>query len=181
MGGHIQHSHRLLTKYGRREFTDKLLIFLALVLFFGTVLYIMKKRIWPSWWMGSYMDFFFFVLIETQWCSVIFQRKCVHASFCQASYIIHSRVKFSVGDLGNELVASKEHWDAPWCLPEDTKVMAFVFWIQAVQCLNTLFSHKRLRIAFPETLAVAELHHPPVFFWWITYAIPPCAQFVSAI
>ncbi|KAK7109514.1 vesicle transport protein SEC20-like [Littorina saxatilis] len=48
MGGHIQHSHRLLTKYGRREFTDKLLIFLALVLFFGTVLYIVKKRIWPS-------------------------------------------------------------------------------------------------------------------------------------
>ncbi|XP_076470934.1 vesicle transport protein SEC20-like [Babylonia areolata] len=48
MGGHIQHSHRLLTKYGRREMTDKLLIFLALVLFFGTVLYIVKKRIWPS-------------------------------------------------------------------------------------------------------------------------------------
>ncbi|KAK7508606.1 hypothetical protein BaRGS_00000172 [Batillaria attramentaria] len=48
MGGHIQHSHRLLTKYGRRELTDKLLIFLALVLFFATVLYIVKKRIWPS-------------------------------------------------------------------------------------------------------------------------------------
>lgn len=48
MGGHIQHSHRLLTKYGRREFTDKLLICLALVLFFATVLYIVKKRIWPS-------------------------------------------------------------------------------------------------------------------------------------
>ncbi|XP_059163256.1 vesicle transport protein SEC20-like [Physella acuta] len=48
MGGHIQHSQRLLTKYGRREFTDRLLILLALVFFFATVLYIMKKRLWPS-------------------------------------------------------------------------------------------------------------------------------------
>ncbi|KAH9488662.1 Vesicle transport protein S20 [Bulinus truncatus] len=47
MGGHIQHSQRLLTKYGRREFTDRLLILLALVFFFATVLYIIKKRIWP--------------------------------------------------------------------------------------------------------------------------------------
>ena len=44
MSGHIQNSHKLLTKYGRREFTDKLLIFLALVFFFSTVLYIIKKR-----------------------------------------------------------------------------------------------------------------------------------------
>ncbi|XP_005103746.1 vesicle transport protein SEC20 [Aplysia californica] len=48
MGGHIQHSQRLLTKYGRREFTDRLLILLALLFFFATVLYIMKKRLWPS-------------------------------------------------------------------------------------------------------------------------------------
>ncbi|XP_050399555.1 vesicle transport protein SEC20 [Patella vulgata] len=48
MGGHIQTSHRLLTKYGRRDLTDKLLIFLALVFFFATVLYIVKKRVWPS-------------------------------------------------------------------------------------------------------------------------------------
>ncbi|BFY98326.1 hypothetical protein BsWGS_01366 [Bradybaena similaris] len=48
MGGHIQSSQRLLTKYGRREFTDRLLILLALVFFFSTVLYIVKKRIWPS-------------------------------------------------------------------------------------------------------------------------------------
>ena len=45
MSGHIQISRKLLTKFGRRELTDKLLIFLALVFFFGTVLYIMKKRI----------------------------------------------------------------------------------------------------------------------------------------
>ncbi|XP_067657991.1 vesicle transport protein SEC20-like [Haliotis asinina] len=48
MGGHIENSRRLLTKYGRRELTDRLLIFLALVFFFATVLYIMKKRLWPS-------------------------------------------------------------------------------------------------------------------------------------
>ncbi|CAL1537598.1 unnamed protein product [Lymnaea stagnalis] len=48
MGGHIQHSQRLLTKYGRREFTDRLLILLALIFFFATVLYIVKKRLWPS-------------------------------------------------------------------------------------------------------------------------------------
>ncbi|KAL5015680.1 hypothetical protein ScPMuIL_005269 [Solemya velum] len=46
MGGHIQSSRKLLTKYGRRQFTDKLLIFLALVFFFSCVLYIMKKRLW---------------------------------------------------------------------------------------------------------------------------------------
>ena len=44
MSGHIQNSHKLLTKYGRRELTDKLLIFLALIFFFSTVLYIIKKR-----------------------------------------------------------------------------------------------------------------------------------------
>ncbi len=45
MSGHISNSRKLITKYGRREFTDKLLIFLALVFFFATVLYIMKKRL----------------------------------------------------------------------------------------------------------------------------------------
>ena len=48
MSGHIQHSRKLLTKYSRREFTDKLLIFLALVFFFATVLYIVKKRLFTS-------------------------------------------------------------------------------------------------------------------------------------
>ncbi|XP_039262500.1 vesicle transport protein SEC20-like [Styela clava] len=45
--GVIQTSHRLLTKYNRRECTDKFLIFLALAFFFSTVLYILKKRLWP--------------------------------------------------------------------------------------------------------------------------------------
>ncbi len=48
MTGHIQNSRKLLTKYSRREFTDKLLIFLALVFFFATVLYIIKKRLFYS-------------------------------------------------------------------------------------------------------------------------------------
>ncbi|XP_064630978.1 vesicle transport protein SEC20-like [Lineus longissimus] len=45
MSGHVQNSRKLLTKYNRREFTDKLLIFLALVFFFATVLYITKRRV----------------------------------------------------------------------------------------------------------------------------------------
>lgn len=44
--GVIKTGHRLLTKYSRRECTDKFLIFLALALFFSTVLYILKKRLW---------------------------------------------------------------------------------------------------------------------------------------
>jgi len=48
MGGHIQSSHKLLSKYGRREWTDRLLILLALAFFFASVLYIVKKRLFPS-------------------------------------------------------------------------------------------------------------------------------------
>jgi len=48
MGGHIQSSHKLLTKYGRREWTDRLLILLALAFFFASVLYIVKKRLFPA-------------------------------------------------------------------------------------------------------------------------------------
>ncbi|NWS65495.1 SEC20 protein, partial [Crotophaga sulcirostris] len=43
-GGTIQLGRKLITKYNRRELTDKLLIFLALALFLATVLYILKKR-----------------------------------------------------------------------------------------------------------------------------------------
>ncbi|XP_072041916.1 vesicle transport protein SEC20-like [Amphiura filiformis] len=45
MGGVIQTSRSLLTKYSRRELTDRILIFLAVALFLATVLYILKKRI----------------------------------------------------------------------------------------------------------------------------------------
>ncbi|XP_035672153.1 vesicle transport protein SEC20-like [Branchiostoma floridae] len=47
-GGTIQISRKLLSKYNRRELTDKLLIFLAVAFFFATVLYILKKRVFPS-------------------------------------------------------------------------------------------------------------------------------------
>ncbi|XP_053503984.1 vesicle transport protein SEC20 isoform X1 [Ictalurus furcatus] len=42
----IHLGRKLLLKYNRRELTDKLLIFLALALFFATVLYILKKRLY---------------------------------------------------------------------------------------------------------------------------------------
>ncbi|XP_070541459.1 vesicle transport protein SEC20-like [Ptychodera flava] len=45
MRGVIQTSRKLLTKYNRREITDKLLIILAVAFFFATVLYILKKRL----------------------------------------------------------------------------------------------------------------------------------------
>ncbi|XP_052771349.1 vesicle transport protein SEC20-like isoform X2 [Mya arenaria] len=45
MGGHIHNSRRLITKYGQRELTDKLLIFIALVFFLATVLYILRRRL----------------------------------------------------------------------------------------------------------------------------------------
>ncbi|KAK1161168.1 vesicle transport protein SEC20-like [Acipenser oxyrinchus oxyrinchus] len=47
MTGTIQLGRKLITKYNRREFTDKLLIFLALALFLATVVYILKKRLFP--------------------------------------------------------------------------------------------------------------------------------------
>ncbi|CAE1325035.1 SEC20 [Acanthosepion pharaonis] len=46
MSGHIYTSKKLLTKYNRRELTDRLLIILALIFFFSTVVYIVKKRVW---------------------------------------------------------------------------------------------------------------------------------------
>ncbi len=60
MTGHIQNSRKLITKYGRRENTDKLLIFLALVFFFATVLYIVKKRLF---WCFQIKVFLFVVVV----------------------------------------------------------------------------------------------------------------------
>lgn len=45
LSGIIQTSKNLLNKYNRREVTDRLLIFFGLILFFSTVLYILKKRL----------------------------------------------------------------------------------------------------------------------------------------
>jgi len=47
MDAHINTSKKLLTKFERRQLTDHLLIFLALVFFYATVIYIVKKRLWP--------------------------------------------------------------------------------------------------------------------------------------
>ncbi|XP_075887934.1 vesicle transport protein SEC20-like isoform X2 [Nelusetta ayraudi] len=47
MTGTIHLGRKLILKYNRRELTDKLFIFLALALFFATVLYILKKRLFP--------------------------------------------------------------------------------------------------------------------------------------
>ncbi|KAM9788865.1 vesicle transport protein SEC20 [Neosynchiropus ocellatus] len=47
MTGTIHQGRKLILKYNRRELTDKLLIFLALALFLATVLYILKKRLFP--------------------------------------------------------------------------------------------------------------------------------------
>ncbi|KAF7663548.1 hypothetical protein LDENG_00207930 [Lucifuga dentata] len=47
MRGTIHLGRKLILKYNRRELTDKLLIFLALALFLATVLYILKKRLFP--------------------------------------------------------------------------------------------------------------------------------------
>lgn len=41
----LQQSRKLLGKYGRREITDKVFIFLALAFFFGAVLYVVLKRL----------------------------------------------------------------------------------------------------------------------------------------
>eukprot|EP00090_Calanus_glacialis_P015971 TRINITY_DN2507_c0_g1_i1.p1 TRINITY_DN2507_c0_g1~~TRINITY_DN2507_c0_g1_i1.p1 ORF type:complete len:252 (-),score=86.55 TRINITY_DN2507_c0_g1_i1:88-843(-) len=49
MGGVIGQSRKLITKYGRREFTDKVLIIFALAFFFAVVLYILRKRLFPTY------------------------------------------------------------------------------------------------------------------------------------
>lgn len=50
MGSSVRTSQRLLAKYDRRELTDKLLIIAGLALFFGVVLYILKKRLLGHIW-----------------------------------------------------------------------------------------------------------------------------------
>lgn len=45
IGAKVKVSSGLVSKYERRELTDKFLILSALVLFFGVVLYILQKRL----------------------------------------------------------------------------------------------------------------------------------------
>lgn len=44
-GGTIQQSGKLLNKYGRRETTDKILLFFAFIFFLACVFYIVQKRV----------------------------------------------------------------------------------------------------------------------------------------
>ncbi|CAG0887460.1 unnamed protein product [Cyprideis torosa] len=44
-GQAISQASKLLTKYGRREFTDKVLIFMAVGFFLAVVLYVVQKRL----------------------------------------------------------------------------------------------------------------------------------------
>jgi protein transport protein SEC20 len=45
----IKSSGKLLSKYARRETTDKILIALALFFYFGVIFYILKKRLPVDW------------------------------------------------------------------------------------------------------------------------------------
>lgn len=45
MSSAILQSKKLLSKYGRREMTDRVLIILALLFFFACVLYVLKRRL----------------------------------------------------------------------------------------------------------------------------------------
>lgn len=44
IGGLLNQSKVILTKYGRREVTDKFLIFMALIFFYSCVIYVISKR-----------------------------------------------------------------------------------------------------------------------------------------
>lgn len=50
IGAKVKVSSGLISKYERRELTDKVLVLAALVLFFGVVLYIIQKRLLGWFW-----------------------------------------------------------------------------------------------------------------------------------
>lgn len=45
MGSYLSQSRKLLSKYGRREFTDKVFILLALAFYFACCMYVTTKRL----------------------------------------------------------------------------------------------------------------------------------------
>ena len=45
IGVNINVGQGLISKFGRRDVTDKVLIFLALIFFFSVVLYVIRKRL----------------------------------------------------------------------------------------------------------------------------------------
>jgi protein transport protein SEC20 len=48
IGGLLNQSRVILTKYGRREVTEKFLILLALIFFYSCVVYVVSKRFIPK-------------------------------------------------------------------------------------------------------------------------------------
>lgn len=48
IGGLLNQSRVILTKYGRREVTDKFLIVLAVIFFYSCVFYVVSKRFIPK-------------------------------------------------------------------------------------------------------------------------------------
>lgn len=48
----IRSGGKLISKYARRETTDKILIVLALTLYFGVIFYILRKRLPMFDWIG---------------------------------------------------------------------------------------------------------------------------------
>lgn len=50
IGADIKGSGRLISKYERRELTDRVLISIGLIVFFGVVFYIIQKRILGWLW-----------------------------------------------------------------------------------------------------------------------------------
>ncbi|VDP05331.1 unnamed protein product [Heligmosomoides polygyrus] len=43
--GHIQTGNKLLSKYERRELTDKILVTIALILYLAVIYYVLQKRV----------------------------------------------------------------------------------------------------------------------------------------
>jgi len=69
LSGVIGQSKKLITKYMRREFTDKVLIIFALSFFFAVVFYILRKRVFPSY--GPLELIFYFISVVTNALSSI--------------------------------------------------------------------------------------------------------------
>lgn len=49
--GHIQTGNKLLSKYERRELTDKILVTIALILYLAVIYYVLQKRVLSKIWL----------------------------------------------------------------------------------------------------------------------------------
>lgn len=74
MGGVISQSGKLLSKYGRREFTDKILIFFGFAFFLACSFYVLQKRIFWVKLFLTYLRFFLCpdknIYINFNWCEL---------------------------------------------------------------------------------------------------------------